>query len=56
MTLRISESFKLGRIRVGASVPVTGRGRARVWAGTRTGRRGWLGVSETAGGKRRRAR
>lgn len=57
MGLRISESFKIGRrIRVGASIPLGGRGRARVWAGTRVGRGGWAGLSEALGGKRRRSR
>jgi hypothetical protein len=52
--MRISQSFRIGPFRVGASVPVGGRGRARVWGGVREGRRGWLGVSTSAGKRRRR--
>lgn len=53
MALRISESFRIGRVRIGGSIPLTGKGRPRVWAGTRTGQRGWLGVSAPVGGRKR---
>ena len=54
MGLRISESFKIGGVRLRVSAPLAGRGRVRVSAGTRVGRRGWLGISTPLGGRRRR--
>lgn len=51
--MRLSQSVKIGPFRIGVSVPVTGRGRARVFGGVREGRRGWLGASTTVGGRRR---
>ena len=53
MTLRVSESVKIGPFRIRLSAPV-GKGRVRASAGVRVGRRGWVGVSESLGGKRRR--
>lgn len=53
MTLRISDSIKIGPFRIRLSAPVTGKGRARVSAGTRIGR-GWIGVSEPVGKRRKR--
>jgi hypothetical protein len=53
MTLRVSETIKIGPFRIRLSAPLTGKGRARVSAGTRIGR-GWLSVSEPAGKRRRR--
>ena len=52
--MRISQSVKIGPFRIGVSVPVTGRGRARVYGGVREGRRGWLGASAPVGGRRRK--
>jgi len=51
-TFRIGGSVGFGPFRVGASVPL-GRGRARAWEGVRVGRRGWLGMSESLGGRKR---
>lgn len=56
MAPRISETVRIGPFRVRVSAPVTGNGRVRVSAGTRTGRRGWAGVSAPVGGKKRRTR
>lgn len=56
MATRISESVRIGPFRIRLSVPLTGRGRTYVSAGTRTGRRGWTGVSAPVGGRRRRSR
>lgn len=53
MALRISESVKIGPFRIRLSAPVTGKGRARVSAGTRIGKRGWIGVSEPVGKRKR---
>lgn len=53
MTLRISETVKIGPFRIRLSMPVTGKGRTRVSAGTRIGR-AWIGVSEPAGKRRKR--
>jgi hypothetical protein len=55
MGLRISDSIRIGPFRVRVSAPL-GKGRVRVSAGTRVGRRGWLGMSETLGGGKRRKR
>ena len=52
--MRISQSVKIGPFRIGVSVPVGGRGRARVYGGVREGRRGWLGASTSVGGRRKR--
>lgn len=54
MGLRISESVRIGPIRVRVSKPLTGRGRTWVSAGTRTGRRGWTSVSAPVGKGRKR--
>lgn len=53
MGLRISESVKIGPFRIRVSKPLTGKGRTWVSAGTRVGR-GWAGVSEPVGRRRRR--
>lgn len=53
MALRISESVKIGGIRIRLSAPVTGKGRVWGSVGTRTGR-GWTSVSAPLGGKKRR--
>jgi hypothetical protein len=55
MGLRLSDSVKLGRFRIGASVPLSGRGRTWVSAGTRTPF-GWLKLSAPVGGRKRRIR
>jgi hypothetical protein len=54
MPIRISDTVRLGPFRIRLSAPVTGRGRVRVSAGTRTPL-GWLSVSGTRGkrGQRR---
>lgn len=55
--MRISQSFRLGPVRLGVSAPVGRRGRVRVFAGVREGRAGWLGASAPAGRpKRKRTR
>jgi hypothetical protein len=53
MALRISESVKIGPFRVRLSAPLTGKGRARVGVGRRAGKRGWIGVSEPVGRRKR---
>lgn len=53
MALRISETVKIGPFRIKLSAPLTGKGRARVSAGTRIGR-GWFSVSEPVGKRRKR--
>lgn len=53
MALRISDSIKIGPFRIKLSAPLTGKGRARVGVGTRIGR-GWFGVSEPVGKRRKR--
>ena len=49
-TFRFGASVGLGRFRVGAS---TGRSGTRVWEGVRVRRRGWFGMSESLGGRKR---
>ena len=56
MGLRISDSFKVGGIRIKGSVPLNGRGRPWVSAGTRVGRRGWFSVGGPVGGSKRKGR
>jgi hypothetical protein len=51
--IRVSESLGIGPFRFRVSAPL-GKGRVRASAGTRIGRRGWLGVSGPVGGKRRK--
>lgn len=53
MALRISESVKIGPFRVRLSAPITGKGRTRVSVGRRIGKRGWMGISEPAGRRKR---
>jgi hypothetical protein len=53
VALRISDSIKIGPFRIRLSAPLTGKGRARVGVGTRIGR-GWIGVSEPVGKRRKR--
>jgi hypothetical protein len=53
MSVRISDSIRIGGIRVRISAPVAGKGRVWVSAGKRTPL-GWLGVSAPLGGRRRR--
>lgn len=53
MGLRISDSIKIGPFRVRLSAPVTGKGRTRVSVGRRVGKRGWIGVSEPVGRRKR---
>jgi hypothetical protein len=53
MALRISESVRIGPIRVRVSKPLTGKGRTYAGAGTRIGRN-WVGVSAPVGGKKRK--
>lgn len=55
MSLRISDSAKIGPYRVRLSAPLSGKGSARLSAGTRTPF-GWLSLSTLLGGKRRRRR
>ena len=55
MGLRLSDSIKLGPVRLRASVPLSGRGRTWVSAGTRTPL-GWLRLSAPLGGRKRRTR
>jgi hypothetical protein len=55
-TIRLSASEGFGPFRIGGSIPLFGRGRARVFAGRRVGRRGWLGVSAPVGQHRERGR
>jgi hypothetical protein len=56
MPLRISESKRIGRFRLGLSVPLNGRGRTWVSAGTWTPF-GWVRLSKPVGRTaRRRAR
>jgi hypothetical protein len=50
--MRISQSVRIGPLRVGISGPVGHRGRAQVWAMARDDRRGWLGVSTPVGGRK----
>ena len=52
MGLRISESVRIGPFRFRLSAPL-GKGRVRVSAGTRIGKRGWAGVSAPLGGRKR---
>jgi hypothetical protein len=54
MRLRIGGSVRVGPFRIGASVPVNGRGRTRVWAGERIGPV-WVGGSASTG-RRKAAR
>lgn len=53
MTLRVSESVKIGPFRIRLSAPLTGRGRARVGVGTRLGPFR-VGASEALGKRRKR--
>jgi hypothetical protein len=53
---RVSETISFGPFRFRISAPLNGRGRVWGSAGVRTGRRGWLGVSEPLSGKRGRRR
>ena len=55
MGLRISESIRLGPLRIRVSAPLNGKGRTWVSAGTRTGR-GWTSVSAPVGGRKKRGR
>lgn len=55
MALRISETIRIGPVRIRVSKALTGRGRTWVSAGTRTGR-GWTSVSAPVGGKKRKPR
>lgn len=56
MGLRISESVRVGPLRFRVSKPLTGRGRTWGSVGVRTGRRGYLSVSQPLTGSRRRRR
>lgn len=55
MSIRLSDSIRIGPFRVRVSAPVTGKGRVWVSAGKRTPF-GWLGISAPLGGKHRRRR
>ena len=51
MTLRVSDSIRIGPIRIRLSASKNG---LRLTEGTRIGRRGWASLSQPLGGKRRR--
>jgi hypothetical protein len=51
--LRVSQSVRVGPFRFRISVPISGRGRTWVSAGTRDGF-GWLSVSKPLGRRRGR--
>lgn len=54
--MRISQSFRFGPVRLGVSVPVSRRGRVRLFGSVADGPRGArLGVSTPVGGRRKRA-
>lgn len=54
--MRISQSFRLGPLRLGVSAPLGRRGRVRLFGSVVDGPRGArLGASTAVGGRRKRA-